>query len=154
MAYKEDLQKLLKEFGTNIGLGDLSLDEDDRCNLFFDEIPVSIELSPDGKYVYMYSYIGDVPLADSEALGLKLLKANYLYLNTNKCSLGLHQVEHKVALICHERMKGLELHDFESALEEFINTAEYWIKNLYAPASTSTAGSEALQGIDAATMKV
>lgn len=154
MSYKEDLQKLLKEFGATIELNDLSLDEEQRCNLFFDEIPVSIELSSDEKYVYMYSYIGDVPLADSETFGLKLLEANYLYLNTHRCSLGVHGTSRKVALIYHERMRGLELPDFESALEEFINTAEYWMKNLYIQAPVTTDKSEELSGMEAGTMKV
>ena len=135
MSYKEDFQNILKTFGTGINLPDLSLDEDHRCNLFFDEVPVSIEVSPNEQYVYMYSYLGDVPVAGSESLTSKLLQANYIYGETERCTLGIQNISRKVALICNERIKGMDLSDFEKSLENFINVAEYWMKNLSAPST-------------------
>ena len=135
MSYKEDFQNILKSFGSGINLPDLSLDEDHRCNLFFDEVPVSIEVSPNEEYIYMYSYLGDVPMASSEDLGQKLLEANYIYGETERCTLGIQNISRKVALICNERIKGMELSDFEKSLENFINVAEYWMKNLVAPSA-------------------
>ena len=133
MSYKEDFQNILKGFGVGINLPDLSLDEDHRCNLFFDEVPVSIEVSPNEQYVYMYSYLGDVPVAGSESSMNKLLQANYIYGETERCTLGIQDISRKVALICNERIKGMDLSDFEQSLENFINVAEYWMKNLSAP---------------------
>jgi len=130
MSYKEDFQNILKSFGATIDLPDLSLDEEQRCNLFFDDVPVSIEVSPNEKYIYMYSYLGDAPVANSEAIGGRLLEANYVYGGTERCTLGIQNVSRKVALICSERIKGMELPDFEQSLENFINVAEYWMKNL------------------------
>ena len=57
MSYKEDFKSILKHFGAGINLPDLSLDEDSRCNLFFDEVPVSIEVSPNEAirlYVFLF----------------------------------------------------------------------------------------------------
>ena len=133
MSYKEDFQNILKSFGAGINLPDLSLDEDQRCNLFFDDVPVSIEVSPNEQYIYMYSYLGDAPMASSESLGTKLLEANYIYGETERCTLGIQSISRKVSLICNERIKGMELSDFEKSLENFINVAEYWMKNLTAP---------------------
>ena len=133
MSYKEDFQNILKGFGAGINLPDLSLDEDHRCNLFFDEVPVSIEVSPNEQYVYMYSYLGNVPMAGSESVVSKLLQANYIYGETERCTLGIQDISRKVALIGNERIKGMDLSDFEQSLENFINVAEYWMKNLSAP---------------------
>lgn len=130
MSYKENFQNILKSFGTEINLPDLSLDEDQRCNLFFDEVPVSIEVSPNEQYIYMYSYLGDAPTASSEKLSSKLLEANYIYGETERCTLGIQSISRKVALIGNERIKGMDLPDFEQSLENFINVAEYWMKNL------------------------
>ena len=152
MSYKEDFKSILKRFGTGINLPDLSLDEDHRCNLFFDEVPVSIEVSPNEQYVYMYSYLGDAPVAGSENLGNKLLGANYIYGETERCTLGIQSISRKVALICNERIKGMDLSDFEQSLENFINVAEYWMKNLNAPSVRSDEAAE--QDMDSSVVKV
>ncbi|MBC6413330.1 MAG: type III secretion system chaperone [Chromatiales bacterium] len=136
MSNKENFQSILKSFGAAINLPDLSLDEDQRCNLFFDEVPVSIELSPNEQYIYMYSYLGDAPMASSAGIAAKLLEANYTYNETERCTLGIQSVSRKVALICNERIKGMELSDFEQSLENFINVAEYWMRNMTAEPST------------------
>ena len=152
MSYKEDFQNILKSFGTGINLPDLSLDEDHRCNLFFDDVPVSIEVSPNEQYIYMYSYLGDAPLASSDNLGVKLLEANYIYGETERCTLGIQDISRKVALICNERIKGMELSDFEKSLENFINVAEYWMKNLKAPLTIDRKADK--QDVDPNVMKV
>ena len=152
MSYKEDFQNILKSFGTGINLPDLSLDEDHRCNLFFDDVPVSIEVSPNEQYIYMYSYLGDAPLASSDNLGVKLLEANYIYGETERCTLGIQDISRKVALICNERIKGMELSDFEKSLENFINVAEYWMKNLKTPLTVDRKADK--QDVDPNVMKV
>ena len=152
MSYKEDFQHILKSFGAGINLPDLSLDEDHRCNLFFDEVPVSIEVSPNEQYIYMYSYLGDAPVASSESLGGKLLEANYIYGETERCTLGIQSISRKVALICNERIKGMDLSDFEQSLENFINVAEYWMKNLNAPPVQNRESEE--QDVDPSVVKV
>ena len=152
MSYKEDFKSILKHFGAGINLPDLSLDEDSRCNLFFDEVPVSIEVSPNEQYVYMYSYLGDVPVASSESMGNKLLEANYIYGETERCTLGIQNISRKVALICNERIKGMDLSDFEQSLENFINVAEYWMKNLSAPQAQSDKTTD--EDVDPSVMKV
>ena len=152
MSYKDDFINILKNFGSGINLPDLSLDEDHRCNLFFDEVPVSIEVSPNEQYVYMYSYLGDVPVSDAESLGNKLLEANYIYGETERCTLGIQGISRKVALICNERIKGMDLSDFEKSLENFINVAEYWMKNLNAPSVQSDKTAD--QDIDSTVVKV
>ena len=152
MSYKDDFINILKNFGSGINLPDLSLDEDHRCNLFFDEVPVSIEVSPNEQYVYMYSYLGDVPVSDAESLGSKLLEANYIYGETERCTLGIQGISRKVALICNERIKGMDLSDFEKSLENFINVAEYWMKNLNVPSPQSDKTAD--QDIDSNVVKV
>ena len=152
MSYKEDFKSILRHFGSGINLPDLDLDEDNRCNLFFDEVPVSIEVSPNEQYVYMYSYLGDVPVAGSESVENKLLEANYIYGETERCTLGIQKISRKVALICNERIKGMDLPDFEQSLENFINVAEYWMKNLNA--SQVQDDKTTNQDVDASVMKV
>ena len=100
----------------------------------------------------MYSYLGDVPVANTESMGNKLLEANYIYGETERCTLGIQNISRKVALICNERIKGMDLSDFEQSLENFINVAEYWMKNLSAPQTQSDRITD--QDVDASVMKV
>ena len=73
------MQNLLQEFGVTIGIPSLTLDEDNRCNLVFDDIGISFELSKEQESLYVYSYLGDAPDANREKVYAALLDANYIF---------------------------------------------------------------------------
>ena len=85
------LNNLLGEFGSSIGMPELELDEENRCNLMFDEVAVSFELSPDEASVYLYSYLGDVVSNDSKAAFAVLLDANCLFRGTMGATMGVDE---------------------------------------------------------------
>ena len=106
------LNNLLEEFGASTGMPELELDEENRCNLMFDEVAVSFELSPDEASVYLYSYLGDVVNNDSKAVFSALLDANYLFRGTLGATLGVDEASGRVVMIRLEDLSTLRLSRF------------------------------------------
>ena len=148
------LNNLLGEFGTAIGMPELELDEENRCNLTFDEVAVSFELSPDEASVYLYSYLGDVAGNDSKAVFAALLDANYLFRGTLGATMGVDEVSGRVVIIRSEDLSTLRLSRFQSLVEEFVNLAELWQNRpVEFPAQTAQESPPATP-VDALTSKV
>ena len=128
------LRNLLQDFGNEIGIADLQLDEDARCNLMFDDIGVSFELSQSQDSFYAYAYLGAAPDTDREDLYAALLDANYLFKGTGGATLGVEAATRRIVLIREERLESMQVARFESIVEEIVNTAEEWQEQLARPA--------------------
>lgn len=126
------LKYLLQDFGNSIGIADLQVDEDARCNLMFDDIAVSFELSKNERSVYIYSYLADAPDTDAGYFYAGLLDANYLFKGTDGATLGVEADSRRIVLIREEKLAPLQLAEFEAILEEFVNLAETWKQTLAA----------------------
>ena len=148
------LKNLIAEFGASIGIPELTLDEENRCNLMFDEVAVSFELSPDEDAVYIYAYLGDVVRTGNGALFTALLGANYLFKGTRGATIGVDEASGRVVMIRSEDLSALRLSRFSSLVEEFINLAELWQKKLAEfPAQTTPEPAPATP-VEALTTKV
>lgn len=148
------LKNLIAEFGASLGIPDLALDEENRCNLMFDEVAVSFELSPDEEAVYVYAYLGDVVRAGNKELFAALLDANYLFKGTRGATIGVDEASGRVVMIRAEDLSAMRLSRFQSLVEEFINLAELWQKKLAEfPAQTVQEDSPATP-VEALTSKV
>jgi hypothetical protein len=152
----EAMQNLFKEFGETIGIPDLQPDEENRCNLMFDEVAVSFELNQDGNSIYVYSYLGDVPSENREQFYAGLLDANYTFKHTQGATLGVEYASKKVLLIREYGLEAMRLASFEHAVEQFVNLAEYWKQKMPGLALSSEQDSPIGNDdpLDAHTMKV
>ena len=148
------LNNLLEEFGASIGMPELELDEENRCNLMFDEVAVSFELSPDEASVYLYSYLGDVVNNDSKAVFSALLDANYLFRGTLGATLGVDEASGRVVMIRLEDLSTLRLSRFQSLVEEFVNLSELWQNRLADFPAQSAQESPPATPVEALTTKV
>ena len=124
------LNNLLREFGAAIGIPDLRLDEDLRCNMTFDDVPVSFELGEGDESVYIYSLLGHVPADGRGSLYAELLHANYVFAESGGSTLGVDSQSGGVVLISEERLESLRLARLESVVEQFVNVAERWMRRL------------------------
>ena len=124
------MNNLLREFGTSIGIPDLQLDEDFRCNLMFDEVPVSFELGEGDESVYIYSLLGRVPDDGLERFYAGLLHANYVFADNAGSTLSVDSQSGNVVLLREERLELLRLSRLESVVERFVNVAEDWMSRL------------------------
>ena len=124
------MNTLLREFGAAIGIPDLQLDEDYRCNMMFDEVPVSFELGEGDESVYIYSLLGHVPDDGREQFYAELLHANYVFAANGGSALSVDMQSGNVVLIREEQLELLRLSRLESVVEKFVNVAEGWMGRL------------------------
>ena len=124
------LNNLLREFGSAIGIPDLQLDEEYRCNMMFDEVPVSFELGDGDESVYIYSLLGQVPDDGLERFYAELLHANYLFAESGGSTLGVDSQSGNVVLLREERLESMRLSTLESVAEQFVSVAEAWMGRL------------------------
>ena len=124
------MNNLLREFGASIGIPDLQIDEEYRCNMMFDEVPVSFELGDGDESMYIYSLLGHVPDDGLEQLYAELLHANYVFADSGGSTLSVDSQSGNVVLLREERLELLRLSRLESVVEQFVNVAEGWMSRL------------------------
>ena len=124
------MNSLLREFGASIGIPDLQLDEEYRCNMMFDEVPVSFELGEGDESIYIYSLLGRVPDDGLEPFYADLLHANYVFAANGGSTLSVDSHSGNVVLLREERLESLRLSRLESVVEQFVNVAEGWMSRL------------------------
>ena len=124
------MNNLLHEFGASIGVPDLQLDEEYRCNMMFDDVPVSFELGDGDESMYIYSLLGHVPDDGLEQFYAELLHANYVFADNAGSTLSVDSQSGNVVLFRQERLELLRLSKLESVVEQFVNVAEGWMKRL------------------------
>ena len=124
------MNNLVREFGASIGIPDLQIDEEYRCNMMFDEVPVSFELGDGDESIYIYSLLGHVPDDGLEQLYAELLHANYVFADNGGSTLSVDSQSGNVVLLREERLELLRLSRLESVVEQFVNVAEGWMSRL------------------------
>ena len=124
------MNNLLREFGDSIGIPGMQIDEEFRCNMMFDEVPVSFELGDGDETMYVYSLIGHVPEDGLEQFYARLLHANYVFRDNGGSTLSVDSESGNVVLIREERLESLRLARLESVVEQFVNVAESWMGRL------------------------
>lgn len=124
------MNNLVREFGASIGIPDLQIDEEYRCNMMFDEVPVSFELGDGDESMYIYSLLGHVPDDGLEQLYAELLHANYVFADNGGSTLSVDSQSGNVVLLREERLELLRLSRLESVVEQFVNVAEGWMSRL------------------------
>lgn len=120
------LKNLIGEFGHSIGIEELALDDENRCNLIFDSIPVSFELSKKEDTIYLYSYLGDLTEVNKAKLYPALMNANYNYLfkGIGEACFGVEAKSGRIGLLREEHLRGVRLEEFNTLVENFVNYAE------------------------------
>ena len=130
------MNNLLREFGASIGIPDLQIDEEYRCNMMFDDVPVSFELGDGDESIYIYSLLGHVPDDGLEQLYAELLHANYVFADSGGSTLSVDSQSGNVVLLREERLELLRLSRLESVVEQFVNVAESWMSRLRSGGTT------------------
>ena len=87
----------------------------------------------DGYTPLMYAILrnlGNIPENKIKEIYPRLLESNLGWKETNSATLGLQQYSEKVLLVQNIPMEACDYTHFNKHLESFVNTFEYWIKNL------------------------
>src|SRR6478735_1182980 len=93
------LQKLVGEFGAEIGLPNLTIDGEGFCSLTFDgKVTVNLQLSESKDQIVLFAELGVVPTEDRAETYEALLKANFFWQATHGATLSLEGDEPTVVI--------------------------------------------------------
>jgi len=138
MSYKtislEELNQILMQFGQNIGLRDLALDDNAAVSLVFDdEFLVEIQaLDRQNDYVrtlYLLAVLSPSPQADDAKMldfYQKLLEVNLSGAMMNGAAFALDPDNQEVLLLATISASSLTVAVLENEMEKFFNTLEHW----------------------------
>lgn len=125
--FAQFLSRLTKELDLE---ENLSLDESNQCFLLFDDkILVRIELRNEPNCFSLVSKLGNVEEKNIPEMYPRLLESNVLWKETNGTTFGVQQFSEMVLLTQHYPLERCSYENFEKALENFVNTTEYWLNN-------------------------
>jgi hypothetical protein len=129
---KETVNQVLGEFGKQIGLDDLRLDDNGYAALAFDVV-VNLEYDEEPERLLMSAYLGE-PQGERLKTYELLLDANFCWQGTAGATLSLERETGGIVLFQALPARALERQALEAALETFVNTADAWTLQL-APAA-------------------
>jgi hypothetical protein len=130
---KETVNQVLGEFGKQIGLDDLRLDDNGYAALAFDDVVVNLEYDEEPERLLMSAYLGE-PQGERLKTYELLLDANFCWQGTAGATLSLERETGGIVLFQALPARALERQALAAALETFVNTADAWILQL-APAA-------------------
>lgn len=125
-------QNWLNQLANELKLNEpLVLDEKNQCFLLFDEVMlVQIEYKVEEGVCLFKGVLGNVNEHKIKQIYPKLLEANLQWKETNGSTLGLQQYSEKVLLVQNVPIEFCDYNLFNRSLEFFINSFEFWLKNL------------------------
>jgi len=126
-----DLNALIGQLGTRLGLPALALDPQTRsCRLVFDsEYPVDIEAT-DEETFFLHATVCEVQPDAPAAVFSRVLAAGLFGRHTGKASFGFDEQRLELVLFQRLQLPGTDLQGLESELECFVNVLCHWCRLL------------------------
>lgn len=125
MRERDQIDLLLGEFGREIGLAGLALDEDGHAALAFDDVLVNLEFDEAGDRLLVYAYLGEIR-GDAGAAMQAMLEANLFWRGADGGTLAMERGTGGVVLQLAVPATELDQAKLQVTLEQFINNAEQW----------------------------
>ena len=122
----EQITGLLSALGNEIGIADLSPDDNGACSLFFDELVVNMEYHKESNLLHLYSHLGTLPGDGREELFVRMLEANCFYRGTQGGTLAIDEEADAALLFYQTPVDLLNEADFLRIVENFVNVADTW----------------------------
>ena len=114
----------LEELGHQSGIEDLRLDDHRLCSLQYrDDVEIVIELPEQSPTVYFYAPMMPVPQQERETLFTRLLKLNFLCLETRGATLAIDEKNSRIILCYGHPVELLDFLAFENLTGNFAETA-------------------------------
>lgn len=131
------LYDLVNTYARSIGMGSVSLDEEGRCSLLFDEkFSVTLEPHRETGALVVFAEIGSVPADWEHEFCQKMLEANYFWQHTGGLgTLALApavdpNVPRSAVLMYQTPLQSLDGGTFQKRLSDFVDTTEAWVDYL------------------------
>lgn len=125
MNQHEIMERLSQQMGITVKFNEMGL-----CRLRFDKkFIVDFETADDETAMYIYCSLGPLPEQNQNARILqRMMQAHYLGRESGQCCFGLDGSN--VMLFMRYEFAGAKDNDLYTLLEEFLDTADFWTKEL------------------------
>jgi hypothetical protein len=124
---RQHLNALLDDLGMMLGIGSLSLDEDDRCAFGLDALQaVDLFLDEERGTVLLATPVERLPPTGRRKVLTDMLQANFLWRGTEGATLALGPEDD---VLLHRELpldEGLDLETLHAALQSFVTVAAAW----------------------------
>lgn len=144
--------QLLADFGKTVGIEEMAFDEDGRCDLAFDELPLAISFDPATGCLCLQVALMEIPSAPAKEFFSWVLADNFSsYANGLGC-LALDREAEMIVWLDRGQVKGMTYPAFEDWLSTSVDRAEFWVRHLAersnSPELAETSESESWAGSD------
>ncbi|MBI1249395.1 hypothetical protein GC197_16340 [bacterium] len=131
------LHDLVNEYARSVGMSPLTLDEEGRCSLLFDDkFSVTLASHPETGALVLVAELGPIPADLEHDFCQKMLQGNYFWQHTGGLgTLALAPDDHpnvpRTSLLMYQTpLQSLDFGTFHNRLSTFVDTAEAWIDYL------------------------
>jgi hypothetical protein len=122
-----DFSEYIVNYGKEVGLSDLKLNEDGICSLSFDEkLNVDIVYRKEQEQVIFAAPIGDIPVEGQESFFRQLLISNAFGIENAGAVLGIEDDENRVVLSYMFISSTFSFDLFKTVLANFVDLVEDW----------------------------
>ena len=126
MEKNRQVDKLFSEFGKMIGIEELSLDQENRCVLEFDNQVVNFHFNEEQDTLMIFSDLGKIRNSDARPLYKELLTANFYREQMSNSALSYSPETDSVVLLLDQSIQGIGFRKFDDLIENFVNIAMAW----------------------------
>lgn len=122
-----DFSEYITNYGKEIGLPDLNLNDDGICSLCFDEkLNVDIVYRKEQEQVIFAAPVGNIPQEDKENFFKQLLISNAFGIENAGATLGIEEDENRVVLSYMFIASTFSFDLFKTVLGNFVDLVEAW----------------------------
>ncbi len=134
-----DFSEYIVNYGKEVGIADLKLNEAGVCSLKFDEqLDVDIIYRKEQEQVILASPIGDIPPEGREEFFKQLLIANAFGLENAGAILGIEEQENRIVLSYMFISSIFSFDLFKTVLANFVDLVEFWQEKIKTIASENS----------------
>lgn len=125
-----ELKDLVAAFASEVGVTDFEPDEDGAYEFSIDDIAMMVMLDGKGTHLAFYAELDEPPAEGREQAYRALLEASFPRGGVAKASFSIDGESGRICLHRVELLADLDYDAFKAALEEFVNVADDWRRNL------------------------
>ena len=126
-----ELAELMKELASELGLGEIELEEDGGGQITIDDdLAIDLEAAEDGFGFVISATVGTIPDEEREAVFAELLEANLLGQGTGGASLALDSTLNEIVLCRSIPQDDLRFEVFDQELVTFVEALRWWRERL------------------------
>jgi len=140
---QRNAHRVIQDFSASIGLPDLGFNSANLCSMGFDDLVVSLGLSPDDDHLSAHIWLAALEPEDHAEACRAMAEANYLMTAVHGACIGMSVQSGDAVLSARMHEQQLTLSSLQQWLQDLLNLAQSWRDRLAALPRSAPAQPEA-----------